>query len=71
MRAPLSCPSAAWCSGLDLKVRDEVVGDNGENLPRAVGSVVLGGDRVERISSLELGDDFLVSSATRVRLDLF
>ena len=40
---------------MELKADSQIMGQNGELLPRAIGSIVVGGNGVEREFSLELG----------------
>ena len=51
-------------AGLDLEAGDQVVGESGEDLPGRVAGVSLGGDGVEGIAVLDLGQSFFVGAAT-------
>ena len=49
--------------GVELEAPDEVVGEDAELLPGAVGAVVARGDDVEGELALELGDRLLLGAA--------
>src|SRR5262245_51961027 len=49
--------------GVELKAPGDVVGEDAELLPGAVGAVVSGRDDIERELALEFGDRFLLGAA--------
>ena len=50
---------------VQLKANSQIVGQNGQLLPGAVGRVMVGGNGVEREFSLELGEGLFLRPAAR------
>jgi hypothetical protein len=59
----LAGPAARGGDGVELKAPRDVVGEDAELLPGAVGAVVAGRDDVERERALEFGDRLLLGAA--------
>ena len=57
---PLAGPRLRFGQRLQLEAADQIVGEDAELLPRAVGRVVLGRDHVERELAFELGEGLLL-----------